>query len=354
MESEVNSKCSPVEISVIVPCFNVGNYVRASLESLLNQDFLNFEIVCIDDGSVDDTASILQELADANPGLIHVINKENEGAWLARLDGIRAASGRYITFLDGDDTAQPDFLSAMYSAAVALGSDITVCGFRRIDQDGKIISEEFCSNREDIQLNCDPGRILEVNPAPWNKLFKAEVLKGLPSIDCHPVMFDDLTLLLLSYVNGVNSIGFVSKCLVNYYVREGSQINSVAPSQLEGAREALSSVRSVYERKGVGACMMEALASIAFLHSGISMTFRIISSASDIVNAELLHTKAFLDDIFPEWSNSRYLGFRYACHHGFPALRIWVSALAFKVGLLPAMLSVYNRLIALTGKDLKW
>lgn len=354
MDSELHTGCSQIEISVIVPCYNVGKYVRASLDSLLAQDYPSFEIICIDDGSTDETRVVLLEFADSHPEQIRVIEKQNEGAWQARLDGIRVASGEYIAFLDGDDTAEPDFLSSLYSVAVESGADIAVCGFRRVGPNGEVISKEFCSERDDIILASDPGRILQVNPAPWNKLFKRSVLEDLPSIECRPVMFDDLTLLLLSYVNGVSSITFSPKCLVNYFVREGSQINSVRPAQLEGAKAALSAVRSVYERRDAGACMVDALAATAFLHMGVSMTFRIISSSSDIVTEELSHTRNYLDAEFPEWRNSKYLGFRYASAHGFSALRIWVSVLAFKTGLLPTLLLLYGRLIVLIGKDLKW
>lgn len=354
MGCELNAVCRDVEISVIVPCFNVEKFVRAALESLLVQDFSNYELICVDDGSTDGTATVLQELAEANPGTIRVIHKQNEGAWLARLDGIRAASGRYIAFLDGDDTAEPHFLSSLHDAAISSNADIAICGFRRVDQDGKVISEEFCCDRNDILLSSDPGRMLEVNPAPWNKLFRRDVLMGLPSIDCCPVMFDDLSLLLLSYINGVRLISFVPKCLVNYFVRNGSQINSVKPVQLDGARSVLLAVRSAYESEGAAGRFIEALAATAFLHMGVSMTFRIISSPPDIVECELTKTRNYLDGIFPEWRKSRYLGFRYAITHGFAMLRLWVASIAFKTGLLPVLLSLYGHLIAVTGKDLKW
>lgn len=354
MEPKLQTEHSSIEISVIVPCYNVERYVRASLNSLLAQDYPSFEIICIDDGSTDETRAVLLEFANSHHEQIRVIEKQNEGAWQARLDGIRAAAGEYIAFLDGDDTAEPDFLSCLYGAAVESAADITVCGFRRIDQNGEVISKEFCSDRDDIIMAADPGQILQVNPAPWNKLFKRSVFEDLPSIGCRPVMFDDLALLLLTYVNGVSSISFSPKCLVNYYVREGSQINSVRPAQLEGARSALSAVKSVYKRRGADARMIDALAAMAFLHMGVSMTFRIISSPSDVVDDELARTRSYLDSEFPEWRSSKYLSFAYARVHGFSILRLWVAARAFKTGLLPVLLSLYGRLIAWTGKDLKW
>ena len=343
-----------VGVSIVVPCYNVERHIRACLESLIEQDFRAYEIICVNDGSTDGTAQVLREFTEEYPDLVHVVDKPNEGSWMARLDGIRVASGRYIAFLDGDDTAEPMFLSELYKAAMDSGADIVVCGFRRIGENGKEMSREFCSPRESIHLETDPGRILEVNPAPWNKLFKREVLSCLPSIGCRPVMFDDLVLLLLSYANGAKNISFTSSCLVNYFVRSGSQINSVKPEQLDGARSAMANVRSVYELRALGPAMMESLASMAFLHIGVSMTFRIVSFSSTVVEEEIVKTREFLDGVFPEWNTARCLCFRYAICHGFPMIRIWGAAIAFKSGLLPTLLLLYGRLIDATGIDMKW
>lgn len=342
------------DVSVVVPCYNVERHIRACLESLIDQDICTYEVVCVNDGSTDGTAQILREYAEKYPHYVHVIDKPNEGSWMARLDGIRMASGRYIAFLDGDDTAEPMFLSGLHNVAMKSDADIVVCGFRRIGENGKEMSREFCSPRDSIHLEKDPGRILEVNPAPWNKLFKREALSCLPSIGCRPVMFDDLVLLLLAYANGAKNISFASSCLVNYFVRSGSQINSVKPEQLDGARSAMAEVRSAYELRALGSAMMESLASVAFLHIGVSMTFRIISFSPTVVEDEISKTREFLDGVFPEWHTARYLGFRYAICHGFSMIRVWGAAIAFKSGLLPTLLLLYRKLINVTGIDMKW
>ena len=85
-------------ISVVVPCYNCEAYIGACLDSLLSQELLPKEIICIDDGSTDNTAGVLEEYASRS-SLIDVISKDNEGAWAARLDGIFAASGDYIALL---------------------------------------------------------------------------------------------------------------------------------------------------------------------------------------------------------------------------------------------------------------
>ena len=104
---EGNAK-NPV-ISVIVPCYNVGEYVENCLKSLLNQTFRDIEIICVNDGSTDSTPQILNSYAEKYPA-IRVINQKNGGLSNARNTGIKEARGEYIAFVDSDDWVNETFL----------------------------------------------------------------------------------------------------------------------------------------------------------------------------------------------------------------------------------------------------
>lgn len=343
-----------IDVSVIVPCYNVEEHIAKCLDSLLNQDFTSYEIICVDDGSTDNTNLILQRYGLDNPNMIKVITERNEGAWSARLNGIRAAKGEYIAFLDGDDQASPKYLSKLHACAVSTGAELTVCGFSRVHGDGSVASREFCSPRRSISLSDDPGSMITVNPAPWNKLFKSSVLHGLPSIRCKPIMFDDLALLLLAYSNGIDMISFVPDSLVNYYIREGSMINSVGTSQLRGAREVLLEIRRIYEEKKASNSSIEALSVVAFLHLVVSMLFRIVDTSYCEVQKQACEMGRFLDKSFPEWNHSHYLGLPYVLKHGTSMIKLWFAFISFKMGCLPLLLHAYNCLIKVTGFDIKW
>ena len=99
-------------ISIIIPVYNVAPYLRDCLDSALKQDMSNYEIICINDGSTDNSLSILEEYKKQFPQ-INLISQENKGLSAARNAGLRAATGDYILFLDSDDWIEPDTLQTL-------------------------------------------------------------------------------------------------------------------------------------------------------------------------------------------------------------------------------------------------
>ena len=93
-------------ISIIIPIYNVENFLTKTLKSVQNQTFTNFEAICINDGSTDNSADIVKSFADADKRF-KWINQENQGVAAARNYGIQTAEGKYIMFLDGDDYMHP-------------------------------------------------------------------------------------------------------------------------------------------------------------------------------------------------------------------------------------------------------
>lgn len=106
-------------VSVIIPFYNGENFVSGAVENLKKQDFRDFEIILVNDGSVDDTAQKLEQVKQNNPDLaITLINKENGGVSTARNRGIDAAKGEWICFVDDDDIPSDDYISSLLSTAV--------------------------------------------------------------------------------------------------------------------------------------------------------------------------------------------------------------------------------------------
>lgn len=119
-------------ISVIIPIYNVSKYLRKCLESVINQTFKDLEIICINDGSTDDSLSILKEYKDKR---IIVIDKKNEGVSAARNYGIEISSGEYLFCIDSDDYIDEDFFEKFYNNAKKNKSDLVVLsGFWNLDK----------------------------------------------------------------------------------------------------------------------------------------------------------------------------------------------------------------------------
>jgi glycosyltransferase involved in cell wall biosynthesis len=136
------------EISVIIPFYNRVNYIQRALESVFCQDFKNFEIIAIDDGSTDRSAQIVKEF---NHIPINLISQENLGAASARNAGIRAARGRFITFLDSDDIWVPNKLSSQLADFHNAGSKLC---FGHIQE---FISPDFLDHQNYFQTRLIPG-----------------------------------------------------------------------------------------------------------------------------------------------------------------------------------------------------
>lgn len=114
-------------ISVIIPCFNCSKYLDRTLTSLENQDFKDFVVVCINDGSTDNTLDILERWKEKGTLRIKIINQENGGVSKARNAGIRACNTKYIAFCDSDDEYGSSFLSSLYNAIEADAADAAYC-----------------------------------------------------------------------------------------------------------------------------------------------------------------------------------------------------------------------------------
>ncbi|MFR3763078.1 MAG: glycosyltransferase family 2 protein [[Clostridium] symbiosum] len=118
-----------VEISIIVPVYNVEKYLDKCLKSILNQTFQNFEIILVDDGSVDASGNICDTYKNEK---IKVIHKPNGGLSSARNAGLNIAEGNYIGFVDSDDFIAPTMLEKMYNNAMGYSADISECGVEHV------------------------------------------------------------------------------------------------------------------------------------------------------------------------------------------------------------------------------
>ncbi len=164
-------------ISVIIPVYNVEKYLEECLNSVINQEFKNIEILCINDGSTDNSLSILEEFRNKD-NRIKVFSQTNKGISAARNLGLDNAKGDYIYFLDSDDYISPDYLKNMYDKIVETNADLVINDniIRFNDKDKKL---QFPKSINPEKLyNIDTGCIKKTlyNVAVWSKLFKKSII----------------------------------------------------------------------------------------------------------------------------------------------------------------------------------
>lgn len=136
-----------LKISVIVPVYNVADYLPACMESILGQNYSNLEIILIDDGSTDSSGAICDSFASKD-SRVHVIHQVNAGAAAAKNAGLRIASGEYLSFVDSDDTLEPGAYRHMVNLLEKNSADAVQCSFREVFTDETIdyvVLEDVCT-----------------------------------------------------------------------------------------------------------------------------------------------------------------------------------------------------------------
>ena len=342
-----------ITLSVIVPCYKVEAYLPKCLDSLMNQTLPNIEVICINDGSPDNCINILREYEARYPQKIIVIDKQNEGVWKGRWDGIAIARGEYIGFLDSDDYVVPTFAESLYNTAKTNDADIAVCGFDRVDlETGKVLSREMAGERAGFVIDEDPGRLVELNGAPWNKCFKADILKQMRNLSNPPTVLDDLAFHLLAYGDMHGKVVFAPGSYIRYMVRAGSIINTVKKSQVESILGAFLEIKTYYRETRPELIPM--LDAVAFLHLGVSLIFRLSSTKGEDIKTDLAEITAYLDSAFPSWRKSPYINFGYAQTRGGAFWKLLVVQKVYKAHLMKPFLELYGFMIEKLHIDIKW
>lgn len=211
-------------ISVVVPIYKVEDYIKRSIESIINQTYKNLEIILVDDGSPDNCPYICEKYAKID-SRIKVFHKVNGGLSDARNFGILKSNGSYIIFIDSDDFIEKDMIQKLYNSIKENNSDIAICNFDYIYENGSKSIPIFPIENKKMTGN-DATNILLNTLAPqmvvsWNKLEKKSLWNDLkfPIGKQHE---DDFTTYNLLY--NANYVSFVNEPLYHYYQRENSII----------------------------------------------------------------------------------------------------------------------------------
>ena len=208
-----------IKVSIIVPVYNVEEYLNKCLESLVNQTLKDIEIIVVNDGTKDNSQKIIDDYAKKYPKLIKSYKKENGGLSSARNYGLKYAKGEYIAFVDSDDYVEHDMYEKMYNKAKTNDFDIVACDLYYIYSNKK--ENAYSQVKCDIM---DKNRIkkamLNIYPAAWNKIYKKELFNNDIRFK-EKVWFEDVEFLyrLFPYIN---SIGVVKEPLYNYLQRDGA------------------------------------------------------------------------------------------------------------------------------------
>lgn len=170
---------SKIAVSVIVPVYNVEQYLDKCLISLINQTLDNIEIICVNDGSTDGSLKILEKYANLDKRVV-IINKQNSGVGLAREDGLRLAQGEYIGFVDADDWVSRNYYEKLYQHAISSDADIAATSSVEMyfENEDTCLKQVGIKNNNAVLSTVDEKAPLFVNTGViWNKIYKKSFLK---------------------------------------------------------------------------------------------------------------------------------------------------------------------------------
>lgn len=224
------------KVGVAIPVYNGAKVLAAAVSSIQAQTLTAWEIVIVDDGSTDGTASLADELA-AKDGRIRVIHQNNQGSYMARLNGILSLETDYFTSVDADDTIEPDMFEVMYELAKRENLDLVECDLS-VDSvnTGRV---DLYENRESVRHNYIEPVYLEGKGflCVCGKLYRRELLSklsgGTELIKTRATLFDDV-LFNAQILYAVNSYGCVHKPYYRYRITTSSSVRNFNPKVLSG------------------------------------------------------------------------------------------------------------------------
>ncbi len=207
-----------MKVSVIIPVYNIENYIDKCLESVVNQTIDELEIIIVNDGSTDSSKDVIDKYMAKYNNKIKYLEKENGGLSSARNYGLKYATGEYIAFLDGDDYIELDTYKEMYEKAKKENADMVECDFlweypNKVKKDiGKI----YLSKNEMIE---------KVRVVAWNKLIKKEIIEKENLEFPEGLRYEDIEF-CYKLVPYLNKVSFVKKPFVHYVQRKTSIANT--------------------------------------------------------------------------------------------------------------------------------
>ncbi len=242
------------KLSIIIPFYNAEVYLERLLSHIVNTTNIKCEILCIDDGSEDDGASIVKRYSIVY-GCIRLIRfKENRGLFVARQEGIKEARGDYIGFVDSDDMIAPGYFDMLYKAAVDGSSDIAVGQIINVNTKGErylqIRCAEFPYNVTEQSTLLEKywhqqGRCYHFHVV-WNKIYKASILKkalaDTSKYTGHHVMLEDFVYSSLWFF-AIRTFVTVPEARYFYYAKDPKHSCDYYLIQLEDIRDAFDFVK---------------------------------------------------------------------------------------------------------------
>lgn len=242
------------EISVIIPVYNIQQHLRECLDSVLGQSYPHLQVICVDDGSTDESPAILAQYAQKD-NRVQVIRQQNAGPGAARNTGLEAATGEYVIFLDSDDWFEPDFLEKMVDTAQREGADVAICRAVEFDTNsGRELPSQWMMKKQYLpgKLAFAPQEMADhlfqfTYGMPWDKFYRRELLttSGIR----YPALknSEDLAFVYPTLL-AAKRIAVVDEVLIHHRINRMASVSNSRCGQPEAPYEAFQIVKEYLEQ----------------------------------------------------------------------------------------------------------
>ena len=292
-------------ISLIIPVYNVEQYLTKCVDSVLAQTCGGFEVILVDDGSTDSSGVLCDRYAAAHPQLIRVIHQENAGLGGARNTGIDAARGDYLLFVDSDDFVSPELTEQMMPFAQA-GTDMVIFGAVTVDTDGRVLEDSADGYPENTELELSGFPELIFGwPSACIRMYKKTLFTDTGVRFPSRVWYEDIRTTTKLYTHA-RHVRYLAQNLYFYLNRPGSITKNANVARNREIIDAFEDILDFYRNSGLFEQYYPQLEYLALYHLYTAASVRVLRIDP---RAPLLgELRRWMQTHFPDFRKNRYIG----------------------------------------------
>lgn len=290
-----------MKLSIIVPMYNVEQYIQQCLDSLVVQTLHDFEVLVVDDGSTDQGSVIVDKMIEKYPNIIKQLHKKNGGLSDARNHAIPFAKGQYIAFLDSDDYVEPTLYEKLVSK-MDTGYDVVVTNIEYFYENGN--PSWIMKGLTDWKCESLSKRALLSPMFAWNKIYKAKYFTQDKVQYPLNTWYEDIPVTAPIFAT-TNNIGYLDETLIHYRQREGSIMSVTKGKRLKEIFEIMKLVRNTFEELQLDKEYHDELEYLHIEHLRLYGMFRFIRSPLFDELYDL--SDSCMEDNYPNWKQNKYI-----------------------------------------------
>lgn len=293
-------------LSIIIPVYNVSEYLEKCVNSVLIGDMSDCEIILVDDGSTDGISGALcDRIATENNQVVTVIHQKNKGLGGARNTGIEVAKGEYLFFVDSDDFVAPNFLDVIKDTIHTAKPDIISFNLRTDDGEGngKFIVANYIDLEDCFHLESHPEFLFSL-PSACCRVWKRKLFVDNDIYFPERVWYEDIRTTSKLFAVA-ESIYTLKDALYHYFTREGSIMRSSNVGRNREIIDAFEDLITWYKKNGLFEIYKDALCGLCMENLYIAASVRVLKV--DTKHLLLKEFREYIEEVFPDYKKNSYI-----------------------------------------------